>query len=420
MASPVVAIALAVALCGCQRELVATPFVLDGDPAAFDGALEPHQGSSFPIFYITDRAVEREGSDGPVYRYGRSKDLALGTAMVSMSPSATWAELVADSTTTAGRRDYRLGVGRVERAGQLTHLATRLTVVDGRLVLTEEARAQALGEVAALNETLRPWTDAGATDALVYVHGFNNTFEDAVLRTAELWHFTGRRMVPICYTWPAGSGLSIQGYSHDRESSEFTVLHMKMLLFALAENPAIERVHIVSHSRGTDVATSAVRELYMRHEQGAGEPIRDRFKLATLVLAAPDLDLQVFTQRFFAENAAMAPGRFVVYFSRRDTAVGMSDWLFRSGRRLGRFRVTDLTDETSATLARLPSIELIDCDVRAGSSHSYVFDNPAALSDLVLILRDGAAAAEPARPLSSPRPGVWRLDDGYLRPGGAD
>ena len=53
--------------------------------------------------------------------------------------------------------------------------------------------------------------------AYVYVHGYNNTFEDGVLVIAELWHFLSREGVPILYTWPAGAGSGLRGYTHDRE-----------------------------------------------------------------------------------------------------------------------------------------------------------------------------------------------------------
>ena len=43
---------------------------------------------------------------------------------------------------------------------------------------------------------------------------------------AEFWHFLGRLGVPLKYTWPAGRP-GLNGYSYDRESSEFTVNHRR-------------------------------------------------------------------------------------------------------------------------------------------------------------------------------------------------
>ena len=77
---------------------------------------------------------------------------------------------------------------------------------------------------------------------------------------AELWHFLGREGLPIIYTWPAGYP-GIFGYTYDRESSEFTVFHLKQAIRWLAKLPEVENIHLLAHSRGTDVTVSAVREL---------------------------------------------------------------------------------------------------------------------------------------------------------------
>jgi len=37
-------------------------------------------------------------------------------------------------------------------------------------------------------------------EVFLFVHGFDNSFDDAVMTTAQLWHFFGREGVPVCYT----------------------------------------------------------------------------------------------------------------------------------------------------------------------------------------------------------------------------
>ncbi len=416
--------ALAVALTGCARNLVLNPHLLVREgPPAFELTPEPFRTPEMRVLYVTDRDVRRERPDGPDYGYQRSQALRFGVATVRLDPEpASWSELV-EATTAERRRSYGLDVARVEPIGDIDPVAPRLEPTpDGRLRYRDASLEHFRREAAGLHHALAPWLDAGATDVLIYVHGFNNTFDDAVRRTAELWHFTGRRMVPIAYTWPAGAGLSIQGYSRDRESSEFTVMHLKLLVMILSRSERVERIHVVSHSRGTDVAASMVRELHL--EQGRGQngmaPVREAFKLHTLVMAAPDLDREVFNQRFVSENAISAPERFVMYFSRRDSALGLASWLLRSAGRMGRLRLEDFERYDGERLEEATAIEVIECDVReGGSSHSYLFENPAALSDLVLVLRDDVYAGEAARPLESPRPGFWRLTDEYLDPAAA-
>ena len=62
------------------------------------------------------------------------------------------------------------------------------------------------------------------------------------------------------------------------------------------------------------------------------------------------------------------------------------------------------------------NVQLIECKLSNWSlNHSYVFSNPAVLSDLILVLRDGRPpGATYGRPLNQPAEGIWELTDAYL------
>jgi esterase/lipase superfamily enzyme len=251
-------------------------------------------------------------------------------------------------------------------------------------------------------------------DVYVFIHGFNNSFADAVYRAGEVWHFMGRVGVPVAYTWPAGRGGPL-GYLYDRESGEFTVFHLKQFLRCLAACPQVERVHLVAHSRGTDVAISALRELHAMY-QAQGRDTRNELKLENLVLAAPDLDEDVFVQRFIAENLLSAARRTTIYTSPSDRAIELADVAFASRHRLGQLGPSDFSPTVRQALARLPMLQFVECRVtHFSTSHDYVFAHPAALSDLILVLRERRdPGAEHGRPLRQSVEGVWELDDDYL------
>ena len=155
---------------------------------------------------------------------------------------------------------------------------------------------------------------ADSGDVLVFVHGYNNDFDYAMGTAAQLWHFTGRRGVIVGYSWPAGKSGLIRGYTYDRESSEFTVRHLRETPPAGIQSqcPAVKHIRIVSHSRGTDVACNAVREL-MFEARGSGGSLADTFKIDTLVLAAPDLDFDVFRQRFLFDLNFTSLRQLIIY-----------------------------------------------------------------------------------------------------------
>jgi esterase/lipase superfamily enzyme len=144
-------------------------------------------------------------------------------------------------------------------------------------------------------------------EVVMFIHGYNNKFDDAQFTIAGLWHLLGRKGIALTYSWPAAHG-GLFGYFIDRESGEYTIYHLKETLRLLFSIPEIERIHLIAHSRGTDVTTSALREL-MIEERAKGNVVSKRFRIENLMLAAPDLDFGVISQRLMAEQFATAIGR---------------------------------------------------------------------------------------------------------------
>jgi esterase/lipase superfamily enzyme len=437
----VIGVIVMAGLAGCGGQpLVHTPYLMYGESGAkvYESVHPGLRTPDIPVIYVTDRLADRVGPNGPEYGYNRSRRVTYGVATVSLTPEPTWEQLVADSTSAKRSADYRLRVTSVEERGGIEPVIRYLEARGGRLARKPGALDAFSEDVAPFDALLDDWLARTPRKAVVlFVHGFNNTFEDAVIRLAQAWHFGGRQGVPIVYTWPAGSGGLLRGYTYDRESGEFTIVHLKLLLRTLALHEGVEKIHIISHSRGTDVVTTALREVnaeirgLLRVSTAVplcmpGEkPVEMEqaplpwtiLKIETLVLAAPDLDLDVFSERFFGENLMGIANRVVVYFSAEDEALGLANWLFRSQRRLGALRLEDVPEESRRLLSQLTSLEAINCRVSGFTTHAYAFRHPAALSDLLLVLREGKApGAENGRPLAQPVQGIWELDNDYLKP----
>jgi esterase/lipase superfamily enzyme len=71
---------------------------------------------------------------------------------------------------------------------------------------------------------------------------------------------------------------------------------LKQFLRILASTPELEHIHLIAHSRGTDVATTALRELVIE-TRAVGREARAFAKLSNVVLAAADLDMEVVSWR---------------------------------------------------------------------------------------------------------------------------
>ncbi len=251
---------------------------------------------------------------------------------------------------------------------------------------------------------------------MVADHGgkVDRPFRETEVPVELAWEPDGREGLPIVYTWPAGYP-GIFGYTYDRESSEFTVVHLKQIITWLSAQPEIENIHLIAHSRGTDVAVSAFRELVI-WARGAGLDPREHFKIKNVVMAAPDIDVQVVSQRIAAEHLALAVDQATLYSSPDDKAIGIAEMLFASPRgRLGTLGIDELNEEEIGRMkANASRVTVVNFQGEStGYGHSYFRNNPAVNSDLVLMIRYGFKPGEAGRPLEYIGLNFWRVPEGY-------
>jgi esterase/lipase superfamily enzyme len=412
-------IVLAAIGCESPTTLPVTPNVLrDGSGSQLLAKLSPEQQTpDMSVVYVTDRAPFVGPTSQPSYGIKRSPSLAFGLATVSLDPSPTWEELVSAAGSSSDPKRYRLEVTKTQEVGKLLIAAESIEMHEGSLRYRPEVREKLEREIQHFIDLVcSRLATTSRKDVFIYVHGVDNTFEDAVSRAAVMWHYIGRQGVFLAYAWPAGQS-GVTGYFYDRESGEYTVMHLKRLIQELARCPDVARIHIIAHSRGCDVSTTALRELNIEYH-GRGENTQEQLKLETLILAAADLDAEVFGLRMVFENMAVIAKRFVVYSSSKDEAVGLADRLFQSQTRIGTLSKTSIPVPAQNLLAQVPNVQLVQCTVSGfGTTHDYVFTNPAAFSDLILVLRDGRnPGVANGRPLTSLGGAFWKLDNSYALP----
>jgi esterase/lipase superfamily enzyme len=408
---------------GCAESWPEGPYVWAAQGSeAFEAAVPPaHRTDDLEILYVTDRTVSETTPEGPHYGSGRSPEVAYGAAVVGFDPPETF-DALARMTAVEERRDRPLKplVRRRVEIARFGRRAADLELRDQALAPKEETLAREKAAQQTLRVELeRRLSQASRQDVVLFINGVDYSFDESVVYLAQVWNACGRVGVPIAYAWPAGVG-GFLGYSYDRESGDFTVRHLRNVLLFLADTPGVERVHVLTHSRGSDIATAALRELHLV-AKAKGESTRRKLKLETLVFSAPDLDTDVFEERFLKEELYATAGRMTIYFNHDDCALNLLTSVLGSRSRMGNFKLDEIDPEARARLASLPDVELVRCDVHGRSSgHNYSFFDPSAMSDLALLLRDGARAGSPARPLERAGPGIWRLTNEYLRPARLD
>jgi esterase/lipase superfamily enzyme len=416
-------VAWAVGLAGCaQRQLMPTPnLYVNAESDPFADVDPARRTPAVDLLYVTDREPDNAPDEPLSFGWERSLSVGWGSCTVEIGKDLTWEQLVTESRTDRRSRSLPLALGEVREMGRFPQVPLPL-VREGDRILEDpqavEARNQAAGVFR--QELQRRLAETRRQEVYLFVHGYHNTFQDAAFAAAELWHFLGREGVFIVYSWPAGSPGLLRGYTHDRESGEFTTYHLKEFLRGLTEFDEVRRLHLIGHSRGNDVLLTAFRELVIEL-RAAGEDVRSRLRIGNAIIAAPDLDVEVVTQRFSTGRLPMAIERGTLYVSSKDKAIGLADWLFNSDRRMGQLRPEDMPPRVWESLKVIPNMHIVDARVKKADKHmhSYFRMNPAASSDVVLVLRyDRDPGAENGRPLQESEMGFWTLEDGY--PGAGD
>jgi esterase/lipase superfamily enzyme len=227
---------------------------------------------------------------------------------------------------------------------------------------------------AALGEIRQAVSKAGSRSLLLFVHGFNVTFAEAGLRTAQLAHDLVFQGVPMFMSWPAS-----RLYTHDVEAVQVAQGSLDKLLDDISNLP-FDDVYILAHSMGTRLVTAVLAD---RAQRGA-----DVSKIRDLMLAAPDINAQIFETQIAPALSRMTKARKTIYASSNDLALRASVAI-QGYRRVG---------ETNGGVLTFPGFDTIDCSniapLQRSWGHSYLFDSSLVLADLVDTLIGGKAAAQ--------------------------
>jgi len=238
--------------------------------------------------------------------------------------------------------------------------------------------------------------------ALVFVHGYNVTFEDAARRTAQIAfdiHFSG---VPIFFSWPSLG--SVTGYPIDMTNADWAQFDLKAFLLDLADTSDAENIILIAHSMGNRVLTRALVDAVAERPAFAS-------RVREVVLAAPDIDADTFRRDLAPRLIAAARGT-TMYASSTDAALNVSH------QYNGEARAGDI----AAGPIVVTGMETVDVSaVDPGPlGHSYIGDSPSVLDDVAKLIDNGQrAAARLGNPVTGPQGSYWRMAPSTPRPGGS-
>jgi esterase/lipase superfamily enzyme len=425
-----VAAVLGLAGCASRYSMMPTPALYTGaqPKPLFTEAPAAVRTPPLDLLFITDRAPAQGADEPEPYTAERSRSMAFGSTTVMFGDGLTWDALVRQSLLVTRTTPTDLTLGPTKELGRFPGIPYEIASTPWGLVRApaaiegHETAARALQAEVARRLAMSP-----RKEAVLFVHGFNNTFSDAALTMGEMCHFLGREFVCGIFTWPAGGTRGLLfGYNEDYESSMFAAEHLRKAIRTIADTPGLARIHLLAHSRGTDLLATTLAELgaeaYMQQTT-----LPRRFKIGNVVLMAPDIDVDVAVAKTLAvlsdpdlpygaaPNPGMAfeltPGfQFTAYVSPDDRALAASSWLFGSLLRLGRIDASLVTPRQIEQARRVGMFDVVQIDGTTDFfGHGYFRSNPRASADLIAMLRYGLRPNHPGRPLEEVARPFWRL-----------
>jgi esterase/lipase superfamily enzyme len=158
-------------------------------------------------------------------------------------------------------------------------------------------------------------------NAVLFVHGYNVSFESAALRAAQIGTDLGIAALAF-FSWPSQG--TVDGYVADSAAIEANELAIASYMAEFVANCGATTVHVIAHSMGN---RGVLRAVNLLANAGAATGIR---QFGQFILAAPDVDIDTFSQLSAAYGRLGS--RTTLYVCSQDRAVEASRWLHRYPR----------------------------------------------------------------------------------------
>ncbi len=231
-------------------------------------------------------------------------------------------------------------------------------------------------------------------EVLVFIHGFNTLYPEAVFRMAQIGADSNFDGASILFSWPSEG--DVTGYLRDRESANFSRDQLERFLLLLAATPGVRKINLLAHSMGNWLAVETLRQAKMKGDPEFGG------KLGQVILAAPDIDSQVFQSQIEVIGKRNPP--IVVFVSRNDRALALSGRIYGGIPRVGAVALDDPKVKAGIDRAGLTVIDLTDVKSADSLNHGAFAQSPPIIQRIGRQLQ-GALGGE-----DKPNPGVFVLD----------
>lgn len=219
---------------------------------------------------------------------------------------------------------------------------------------------------------------------LVFIHGFDNAFEDGITRAAFNREFLAASKRPgtdttvLAFSWPSlgkiVSSLELDAaYRHDLKMATLSGIHLMSFFAQIQPLLSLARAHgcrtyLLAHSLGNLALQSGVENWFLHGKRNA-----ELFNVS--ILAAGDCGFDAFAQPHLTglDGLSLLTSRISMYYSREDEVLDLSR-IVNGLPRLGQDGPIDRANQTTfpiATYRMFDATGIKDYDPDFLTSHQY-------------------------------------------------
>ncbi len=336
-----------------------------------------------PVYYGTDRVAEPIAQRAS-YGSGRAKRLEVGRALVTVPK--------------------RHQVPNVERPWVYRLPFTNIVISRGRedpklhftlkevQAMSREAFLAAVRERLGMSRTYK-------NHALVFVHGFNTSFDNALFRMAQISYDLKFDGAPFVYSWPSKGALGLSDYNYDRESTGQAEPHLRAFIEMVARETGATSISVIAHSMGNQLLLPVLRELKRSAPSGV--------EISQVILAAPDVDRDTF--EYLAKEIAGVSRGVTMLAAASDRALEASRRFWGGVPRAG-----DVPTGGPVVVAGIDTIDVTAISTELFSlNHSGYAQKAVILNDIQALIQTGLRPPEKRWPMlvrmSTAKGDYWRF-----------
>jgi len=216
---------------------------------------------------------------------------------------------------------------------------------------------------------------------LIFVHGFNTPFGGGLYLLAQIVHDSKMNVAPLYFSWPSRG--KVFAYNYDKESAAYSRDALEHLISIAAADADVKDITILAHSMGCWLTMEALRSMALHDGRIAG-------KVHNVILASPDIDVDVFRSQYYALGET--PPKMTLFISRDDNALRLSRFV---GGNIDRVGAVDIGKEPyRSALEKATGVSVIDLsEVKAGNAvhHAKFAESP----EIVRVLGDSLINGQP-------------------------